>query len=162
LAYQKPDADPRHVKAVEPGLDVESDALGSLVALPLEHALGDGCYCWVMTSLDGIERLGETLVEVVNLWRPLGIRGPCIIPGTATAASANQSLFRQKADNTVPLLNGYSEPASIGVVINVATVCAFLNRWVWCRHGERDIALIKHDADIWWERDGREIDQFLK
>ena len=96
LAYQKPDADPRHVEAVEPRLDVESDALGSLIVLPLEHALGDGRDCWVMTSLDGIERLGETLVEVVNLWRPLGIRGPCIIPGNRNGGERQSITFCTK------------------------------------------------------------------
>ena len=80
LAYQKPDAYPRHVEAVEPSLDVEPDLLGFLIPLPLEYALGDGRYCRVMASLDGVERLGETAVVVVNLWRPFGIRNPCIIP----------------------------------------------------------------------------------
>ena len=82
LAYQKPDAYPRHVEAVEPSLDVEPDLLGFLIPLPLEYALGDRRYCRVMTSLDGVERLGETAVVVMNLWRPFGIRNPCIIPAT--------------------------------------------------------------------------------
>jgi hypothetical protein len=82
LAYQKSDAYPRHVEAVEPSLDIEADLLGFLIPLPLEYALGDSRHCWVMTSLDGVERLGETPVVVVNLWRPFGIRNPCIIPAT--------------------------------------------------------------------------------
>jgi hypothetical protein len=83
LAYQKPDAYPRHVEAVEPSLDVKPNLLGFLIPLPLEYALGDSRYCRVMTSLDGVERLGETTVVVVNLWRPFGVRNPCIIPATA-------------------------------------------------------------------------------
>jgi hypothetical protein len=82
LAYQKPDAYPRHVEAVEPSLDVEPNLLGFLMPLPLEYALGDSRYCGVMTSLDGIERLCETPVVVVNLWWPFGIRNPCIIPAS--------------------------------------------------------------------------------
>jgi hypothetical protein len=93
LAYQKSDADPRHVEAVEPRLYVKSDALSPLILLPLEHALGDGSHCGVMASLNGVERLGKTLIVVVNLWRPFGNRGPCIIPATATPASVHQSSF---------------------------------------------------------------------
>jgi hypothetical protein len=83
LAYQKPDAYPRHVEAVEPSLDVEPNPLGFLIPLPLEYALGDSSHCGVMASLDVVESLGETPVVVVNLWRPFGIRNPCIIPATA-------------------------------------------------------------------------------
>ena len=83
LAYQKPDAYPRHVEAVEPSLDVEPNPLGFLIPLPLEYALSDSRYCGVVTFLDVLERLGETPVVVVNLWWPLGIRNPCIIPVTA-------------------------------------------------------------------------------
>jgi hypothetical protein len=82
LAYQKPDAYPRHVEAIKPSLDVEPDLLGFLIPLPLEYALGDSRYCGVMTSLDCIERLGETPVVVVNLWRPFGIRNPCVVSAT--------------------------------------------------------------------------------
>ena len=97
LAYQKPDAYPRHVEAVEPCLDVESNSLCSLIMLPLEHALGDSRHCGVMASLDVLERLGKTLVVIVNLRRPLGIRSPCIIPATATAASVHHLLAIQRA-----------------------------------------------------------------
>jgi len=83
LAYQKPDAYSRHVESVEPSLDVKPNPLGFLTPLPLEYALGDSRHCGVMTFLDGIERLGETPVIIVNLWRPFGIRNPCIIPATA-------------------------------------------------------------------------------
>jgi hypothetical protein len=153
LAYQKPDAYPRHVEAVEPSLDIEPNLLSFLIPLPLEYALGDSCHCRVMTSLYGIERLGETPVVVVNLWRPFGIRNPCIIP--ATAQRPRQSAFIssfsiQKAGIAIPLLNGYSEPAWIGdpITIAAATVGAFLNRWVWDRNGECDVALVQCDADI--------------
>ena len=54
LAYQKPDADPRHVEAVEPRLNIKANVLGFLIMLPLEHALGDSRHCGVMTSLDSI------------------------------------------------------------------------------------------------------------
>lgn len=126
--------------------------------LPLEYALGDSRYCRVMTSLDGIERLCETPVVVVNLWWPFGIRNPCIIPAPISYFSI------QKVDVAVPLLNRYSEPARIGAPITIAaaTVCTFLNRWVWDRHGECDVAVVQRVAYIWRERDSsREINKFL-
>ena len=83
LAYQKPDAYPRHVEAVEPSLDVQPNPLGFLIPPPFEYALGDSRHCGVMSSLDGVERLGETPIVVINLWRPFSIRNPCIIPTTA-------------------------------------------------------------------------------
>ena len=51
------------------------------------------------------------------------------------------------ADIVIPLLNRYSE---IGdpIAIAAATVCAFLNRWVWDRNGERDVAVVQCDADV--------------
>jgi hypothetical protein len=115
--------------------------LGSLILLPLEHALGDSRHCRVMTSLDGVERLGETPVVVMNLRRPLDVRSLCIISATAARSSV---IFIQKADIIAPLLDGYSEPAWIGKRIGIAdaTVCAILNRRVRDRHGERDIRLI--------------------
>ena len=87
LAYQKPDADSRHVEAVEPRLNIEANVLGFLIMLPLKHALGDSRHCGVMTPLDGVERLGEAPVVVVNLRRPLGVRSPCIIPATVRHSS---------------------------------------------------------------------------
>jgi len=68
------------------------------------------------------------------------------------------------ADAAVPLLNGYSEPVRTGdpITIAAASVCAFLDRWVWGRNGERDIAVVQCKANVWRERDGREIDEFLK
>jgi hypothetical protein len=80
LSNQEPDADPRQVEAVEPSLDIESDVLSLSVLLPLEHALRNGCHSGVMALLDGLERLGETLIVLVNLWRPLDIRSHCVIP----------------------------------------------------------------------------------
>ena len=153
LAYQKPDAYPRHVETVEPSLDVEPNLLGFLMPLPLEYALGDSRYCGVMTSLDGIERLCETPVVVVNLWWPFGIRNPCIIPAFISYISI------QRADVAVPLLNGYSKPGP--TTIAAAIVCTFLNRWVWDRNGECDVAVVQRVAYIWRERDSREIDKFL-
>ena len=99
LAYQKPDAYPRHVEAVEPSLDVEPNLLGFLILLPLEYALSDSRHRRVVTSLNGLERLGETPVEVVNLGRPFSIRNPCIIPATAQQprrVSIHQLLFDTK------------------------------------------------------------------
>jgi hypothetical protein len=118
LPYQKPDADPRHVEAVEPSLNVEPNVLRSLILFPFEHALSDSRHCGVMTSLDCVERLGETPVVVVNLWRPLGIRNPCIIPAATEASIRYFSI--QRVDIAVPFLNGYSEPAWIGDPITMA------------------------------------------
>jgi hypothetical protein len=95
LAYQKPDADSRHVEAVEPRLNIEANVLSSLIMLPLEHALGDSCHCGIMTPLDVVERLGEALVEVVNLWRPLGVRSPCIIPATVRRSSVIYRTYKR-------------------------------------------------------------------
>lgn len=122
-----------------------------------------------MSSLDGLERLGETTIVVVNLWRPFSIRNLCIIPATAQRPWRRTIISYvsiQKIDVDVPLLNGYSEPARIGgdpVTIAAAIICAFLDRWVWGRNGERDVTvMVQCEADIWRERDAREIDKFLK
>lgn len=96
LSYQEPDADPRHVKAVEPGLAVEPNPLSLLTLLPLEHALGDGCHSGVMTPLDGVERLGETSVVLVDLWWPLCIRSPRVI-ATVTGRERSSAFFCHKA-----------------------------------------------------------------
>lgn len=94
LSYQEPDTDPRHVEAVEPSLDVKSDPLSLMGLLPLEHALRDGCHCGVMTPFDGVERPGETFVELVDLWRPLCIRSrPCVIPATVKGRERSSTLI---------------------------------------------------------------------
>jgi hypothetical protein len=80
LAYQEPNANARQVEAIKPSLDVETDMLRLLVLLPLEHALGDGCHCGVMTPLDPFQRLGETGIVIVDLGRPLGVGSSRIIP----------------------------------------------------------------------------------
>ena len=99
LAYQEPDADPRHIEAIEPSLDIESDVLSLSVLLPLEHALRNGCHSGVMAPLDGLERLGETLVVLVNLWRPLDIRSPCVIPTTVHGRErSSASFFNKRSD----------------------------------------------------------------
>ena len=102
LSYQEPDTDPRHVKAVEPSLDVESDPLSLMALLPLEHALRDGCHCGVMTPLDGVERPGETSVVLVDLWRPLCFRSRhCVIPATVKDRERSSAiLFFTRSDIT--------------------------------------------------------------
>jgi len=146
LAYQETNADPRHIEAVEPCLDVESDFLSLLAMPPFENALRDGCHSGVMTPLDVLERLGETFVVVVNLWRPLDVRrSPCVIPTIferpTTPTSVHQLLFHRKGRHHRPLFNWYPEPVStgtVGVTITVteAAVRALLKRQVWRRDGE--------------------------
>ena len=146
LAYQEPDADPRHVEAVEPSLDVESNVLSFVFLLPLEHALRDGSHSGIMALLDGLERLGETLVVVMDLGRPFGICSPCIVSAITTDSrkrSSEYSFFSQKEVISYhrPLLNRDSKPASARTTIPVAQV--FLDGGVRCGHGERDVALVQ-------------------
>jgi len=170
LSYQESDSDPRHVKAVEPSLDVESDLLSVLALLPLEHALRDGSHRGVVTPLDGLERPGETFVVLVDLWWPLCFRSrPCVvIPATVKGRERSSAILffffsQTRSVITVPLFNWYPESASSGPIsIGAAAVCALLESWIWCRDGEGDVALSQCSADIRRERDGREVDQFLR
>ena len=71
LADQEADADPGHVEAVEPMLDVEVDVACVLTALPLEDALCDGGDGWVVALLDVLEGFCECAVVLANLGGPL-------------------------------------------------------------------------------------------
>ena len=77
LADQEADADPGHVEAVEPMLDVEVDVACVLTALPLEDALCDGGDGWVVALLDGLEGFCEGAVVLANLGGPF-LDGGCV------------------------------------------------------------------------------------
>lgn len=79
LSNEKPDAYPRHVEPVEPRLDVEPDAAGPLALFPLEDTLRDGGDGGVVPGLDGLKRLGEEAVIVLDLGRQVYVMCVCVV-----------------------------------------------------------------------------------
>lgn len=81
MAYQKTDSDARHVKSIQPSLDIVTDMSGIVTPFPLENTLSDSRDGRVMPSLDMLQQLGKAFVVVLDFWWPVRSVGTCIVPG---------------------------------------------------------------------------------
>jgi len=79
LADQKTDSDTRHVKSIQPRLDIVTDVSSIVTPFPLKDALSDSCNGRVMPRLDMFQQLGKPFVVILHLWWPVRFVGTCII-----------------------------------------------------------------------------------
>lgn len=70
LAYQDPDADPRHVEPVQESLYRLVDVRRRLLPLVFENASRDGRHDGIMPFLNVAQELREPFVVIVDFWWP--------------------------------------------------------------------------------------------
>lgn len=80
LPDQEPNANTRHVKPIEPRLDIEPNILRVLFPLPLQHTLCHSRHRRVVSLLDGLEKFRKVLVVLVHFWWPVDTRCFGVVP----------------------------------------------------------------------------------
>lgn len=107
LPNQEPNANTRHIKPIQPGLDIQPNILRVLLPLPLQHTLGHSRHSRVVSLLDGLEQFREVPVIFVHLWWPVDTRCFSVIPVWRTSISVSVS------DNGYGSVRGFTSSQSV-------------------------------------------------